>query len=144
MIKSFFALVLFILGVSSCTSKNHSNVSSSEELLAGEYAKLWIFVSQDTSDCNCYYALLFRSGKARYMLRDSKTGTFIDWYNRLSGDVVNYNTNWSLKNDTLIIKGLPFLILNISKKGDSMTIQDLGVEIRHKRYLVDSKLINFP
>lgn len=126
-------------------SCNRGSVESDKHIatvLSGDYAKLWLWRGEDPMDCNCYYELIFKSGKMRHFRRDRHSGVFVDYFNNLSGDVLNDDDYWHYQNGTLRLKGVDYRVKRVSEGYDTIVIERF---YQGKIYfLIDSKLMNEP
>ena len=141
-IITFLKIILLLLQVS---CKDNKTVQSEEiyKLLSGEYAKLWIFKTDDSLDCHCFYKIFFKTGKMRHVRRDKYSGVFIDYFNNLSGDALNSDDRWYSKSDTLNLMGFNYKLLDIFEKKDTILLDSLNSFARSRiYYLIDAKLIN--
>ncbi len=138
-------LSLFFIQVGCTDNRKTKRDLNFQELISGEYAKVWIFKTEDSLDCHCYYEIIYKSGKMKHLLRDNKTGKFINYFNELSGDNLNDNKSWKYKNDTLNLMGYEYLPLAISEDKDTITLKPINNFIsKRKIYLIDAKLIESP
>jgi len=139
----FVCSLLFLLLLFSCRNKGESGGQDVARVLSGDFAKLWVFKSRDSFDCHCYYAMIYRSGRMNYMLREKFTGTFTNYFNNWSGDVINNDRSWSYRHDTLTLIGFPYIIRSISTNRDTVFLKSVsGTSDTSNYYLIDSKLID--
>lgn len=131
------AIPTFLLSCNRPSVKGSDDITS---IISGQYAKVWIWKSEDTLDCHCYYEIIFKTGKMRHVRRDKYSGVFIDYFNNLSGDALNNDDGWYYKNDTLSLKGFKYKLISVSEKKDTVTIESFSSTKRY--YLIDSKLMD--
>lgn len=126
----------------SCKRTSLKESDAITAIISGQYAKVWIWKSEDTLDCHCYYEIIFKTGKMRHVRRDKYSGVFIDYFNNLSVDALNNEDRWYYKNDTLSLKGFKYKLIGVSEKKDTIVIESFYSSKRY--YLIDSKLMAIP
>lgn len=141
-LKLTVVLIVIILFSLSCKWKPVKELDDISFLLSGHYAKVWLWKTEDSLDCHCYYEIIFKTGKMRHVRRDKHSGVFIDYFNNLSGDVLNNDNSWYYKDDTLSLKGFKYKLIGGFVGKDTMVLESFSSSRRY--YLINSKLLDLP
>lgn len=78
----------------------------------------------------------------RHLRIDKNTGKFVDYFNVLSGDVLNFENGWYYNLDTLNLMGIEYRVINTSIGFDTISLEQ--VVNNRKYYLIDARLIEEP